>query len=174
MEGPADPALIERLLDDHLAALELYAAQWINAPEDCVQEAFVELARRSTVPERIVPWLYRVVRNHAISMARSAGRRRRHEQAAAAAAQTWFVPSRTGEIDAAAATEALRELPMRHREVIVARIWGGLTLAEVAQVVGVSVSTAHRRFEAGMKTLRKRLGLKWMTNKNRKNDCPTS
>ncbi len=174
MEDPVDPALIERLLDGHLAALELYAAQWTNAPEDCVQEAFLELARRSTLPERVVPWLYRVVRNRAISMARSAGRRRRHENAAAGTAQTWFIPSRIGEIGATAATEALQELPGRHREIIVARIWGELTLAEVAQVVGVSVSTAHRRYEAGMKTLRKRLGLKWLTNKNRKDDCPTS
>ncbi len=174
MEDPVNPALIERLLDDHLAALELYAAQWTNAPEDCVQEAFLELARRSTLPERVVAWLYRVVRNRAISMARSAGRRRRREQSAAAATRTWFIPARAGQIDAIAATEALQELPGRHREIIVARIWGELTLAEVAQVVGVSVSTAHRRYEAGMTTLRKRLGLKWLTNKDRKDGCPTS
>ena len=174
MEDPMDPELIERLLDEHLAALELYAAQWTSAPEDCVQEAFLELARRSTLPERIVPWLYRVVRNRAISMARSAGRRRRHEQAAAAAARAWFIPSRAGQIDAMAATEALQELPERHREIVVARIWGELTLAEVAHVVGVSISTAHRCYEAGMKTLRKRLGLEWLPNKDRNDGCPTS
>ena len=174
MQYPVDPELIERLLDDHLAALELFAAQWTNAPEDCVQEAFLELARRPTLSERLMPWLYRVVRNRAISTARSAGRRRRHEQAAAGRARMWFIPSRAGQIDAMAATEALQELPRRHREIIVARIWGELTLAEVAEVVGVSVSTAHRRYEAGMKTLRKRLGLKWLTSKDRNDNCPTS
>ncbi len=73
-----DPELLERLLDEHEAALQLYAAQWTDAPEDSVQEALLKLVRQETLPQQIVPWLYRVVRNQALSMARSARRRRRH------------------------------------------------------------------------------------------------
>ena len=66
------PELLGRLLDAHGAALELYAAQWTDAAADIVQEAFVELIRRNRVPDRTVPWLYRVVRNRAINAARAA------------------------------------------------------------------------------------------------------
>ena len=75
--GPPEPELIGRLLDEHGAALELYARQLCDSPEDCVQEALVELARQPTAPEEVLPWLYRVTRNKAISASRSARRRRR-------------------------------------------------------------------------------------------------
>jgi RNA polymerase sigma-70 factor (ECF subfamily) len=45
------------------------------------------------------------------------------------------------------------------REVIVARLWGGMTLEAIAAVVGCSVTSAHRRFEAGVAALRERLGV---------------
>ena len=80
----AGPELLGRLLDAHGAALTLYARQWCGTPEDVVQEAFVQLARQSCLPDQAVAWLYRVVRNTAISAARSDSRRRRHEAAAAA------------------------------------------------------------------------------------------
>ena len=38
--------------------------------EDSVQEAFVELSRQRTLPRQPVAWLFRVVRNRAISAAR--------------------------------------------------------------------------------------------------------
>ncbi len=173
-EEPVNPELLEHLLDEHLAALELYAAQWTHAPEDSVQEAFIELAQQAMLPERIVPWLYRVVRNRAISMARSAGRRRRHELSTGESAPKYFKPSSGYLIDPAAAAAALGDLPGTQREIIVARIWGGLTLADAAQVAGVSTSTSQRRYEAGMKTLRERLGLKWLTEDNQKNRFPAS
>ena len=54
----------------HLAdpgpALELFARQWCSSPSDVVQDALVELARLQVVPENLVGWLYRVVRNRAI------------------------------------------------------------------------------------------------------------
>ena len=63
------PELLGRLFDEHAAALVLYARQWSDAPEDVVQEAFVQLARQRIVPDRVVPWLFRVVRNGAIGAA---------------------------------------------------------------------------------------------------------
>jgi RNA polymerase sigma-70 factor (ECF subfamily) len=42
--------------------------------------------------------------------------------------------------------------------VIVARLWGGLTFEQFGQVAGCSASSAHRRFEAGIEALRKKLG----------------
>lgn len=35
--------LLQTLLDRHGAAMELFASQWTKAPEDCVQDAFIQL-----------------------------------------------------------------------------------------------------------------------------------
>ena len=102
-----DPDFFIRLVDRHAAALELFAAQWTAAPADVVQEALVKLCQQDPLPERVVPWLYRVVRNQAISALRSESRRRRHEASAARYAPVWFEPSPDAAFDAAAATEAL-------------------------------------------------------------------
>lgn len=153
------PELLGRLLDEHGDALTLYARGWCDAPEDVVQEALVQLMRQPRPPERIVPWLYRVVRNGAISAARAAGRRRRHESLAAMREESWFVQTGGERLDALAATRALQELPQEQREAIVARLWGGLSFEEIAELTATSSSTAHRRYEAGLAVLRERLGV---------------
>ena len=162
MNPPVGPEQLASPFDAHGAVLELFAAQWTSAPEDCVQEAFIELARQAESPDRVVAWLYRVVRNKAISHARSAGRRRKYEFAAAEQMGTWFEPAVGSNLDAAAATAALKELSPHHREVVVARIWGGLSFEQIAELVGASVSTAHRRYGEGLVHLRERLGLTWV------------
>ena len=152
------PELLGRLLDEHGDALTLYARGWCDTPEDVVQDALVQLMRQPRTPERIVPWLYRVVRNGAISAARSAGRRRRHESQAAFREDVWFVQPSGDRLNALAATRALQELPDEQRETIVARLWGGLAFEDIAELTGTSSSTAHRRYEAGLAALRERLG----------------
>lgn len=159
-----DPDQLVRFLDDHAAALELYAAQWAESPADVVQEAFIKLAGQSPEPNRVLPWLYRVVRNAAISAARSAGRRRRHEQNAAARNADWFEENGHNPLDAETATRALRDLEESHREVVIARIWGGLSFEEIGEAFGVSSSTAHRRYESALQQLRKQLGESCPTN----------
>jgi RNA polymerase sigma factor (sigma-70 family) len=153
-----EPELLGRLLDRHGPPLVLYARQWCAAPEDVVQEAFLKLAALARLPDRVVPWLYRVVRNAAISAGRSERRRRRHETEAAAHAPPWFVPREDG-LDASTAEAALRALPLEQREIIVAHLWGGLTFEEIAAVSGCSSSTAHRRYGEGLAELRRRLGV---------------
>ena len=153
------PGLLARLVRDHGAALVLYARQLCSWPEDVVQEAFLRLAREPEMPENPVGWLYRVVRNEAVSASRSAARRKRHEQAAAAR-QAWFEPANSDRLDAARVAECLAELPRDQRETIVARLWGGLSLAAVAELTGVSTSTAFRRYAAGLEALRARLGVR--------------
>ena len=54
MAESIDPTLLEQLICDHGAALELYAAQWTTMPEDCVQEAFVKLAGQVPPPDQPV------------------------------------------------------------------------------------------------------------------------
>jgi RNA polymerase sigma-70 factor (ECF subfamily) len=144
------------LIDSHAAALVLFARQWCAAPEDVVQDAFVKLAAQPAWPDDPVAWLYRVARNRAIDAGKSERRRARRE-AAAARPVRWFAEPAVEGLDAPAAVAALEALPGEQREAIVARLWGGMTLEQVAAVAGCSVSTAYRRYEAGIAALRERL-----------------
>jgi RNA polymerase sigma factor (sigma-70 family) len=153
------PELLGRLFDEHAPALVLYARQRSASPEDVVQEAFVQLARHRVEVDRVVPWLFRVVRNGAISAARGE-RRRRHREARASSGEAWFDPT-DDRIDAGHAARLLGELDPETREIIVARLWGGLTLEEAARLQGCSTTTAHRRYRAGLARLQERL------------ECPT-
>ena len=157
------PQQLERLLAEHGGPLVLLARQWSATPEDVVQEALFELVRQDPAPENFVGWVYRVVRNRAISSARRATRRSRHETAASLGVEPWFHPADGQRLDAHAATEALRRLPI---EPLVARLWGGLSFAEVANLTGTSSSTAQRRYQAGLIALRERLGVECPEKKN--------
>ncbi len=156
---PAGPELLGRLLGRHGAALELYARQFCQCAEDCVQEALVELARQAEMPDDALPWLYRVVRNKAISASRSAARRRQRETAIARRTQAWFTPSPEDAVDAESAVTGLESLPQEQREAVVAHVWGGLTFNEIGRLAGVSGSTVHRRYEAALTALREKLGV---------------
>jgi RNA polymerase sigma-70 factor (ECF subfamily) len=151
------PELLARLVDRHAAALVLYARQWCAVPEDVVQEAFLKLVSQRQPPDNPVAWLYRVVRNAAVTAARTDRRRQRHETAAAAQAPAWFANNDAGDIDGDAATAALQGLPPEEREVIVAYLWGALTFEQIGELAGCSSSTAHRRYVAGLAHLRERL-----------------
>ncbi len=163
-----DPEWLGTLLDRHAPALELYARQWCGAldAQDVVQDAFCKLAVARVRPDNPAGWLFRVVRNGAIKAAQSAQRRRRHEISAAAGASPWFEADsevgpggKPGAIDPDSAAEALGNLPLEQREIIVAHLWGSLTFEQAAELAGCSSSTAHRLYQSGLKTLRERLGV---------------
>lgn len=164
-DGESTPAMLARLLDEHGRALVLYARQWCDSPEDVVQEALLELLEQRQQPTRVVPWLYRVVRNRAISLSRQQ-RRRTEREKRSASAQPWFEPE-AHPLDLESATTALANLEGDLREAVVARIWGDLTFAEIAELVGTSLSTAQRRYEQGMRELHARLEKSCETNRRR-------
>jgi DNA-directed RNA polymerase specialized sigma24 family protein len=151
------PDELGRLVDRHAPALVLYARQWCSAPEDVVQEAFLKLVAQKPPPRDALAWLYCVVRRMALTASRSEQRRRRHEGVAAGRASPWFTPDPVGGLDGDAAAAALRALPAEEREVIVARLWGGLTFEQIGELTGSSSSTVHRRYVAGLSALRERL-----------------
>jgi RNA polymerase sigma-70 factor (ECF subfamily) len=149
------PSEFARLMDAHARPLVLYARQWCDAPEDVVQDAFLKLVAGKP-PHDPVAWLYRVVRNGAIDAGKMARRRQRRESAAGRPAR-WFVEPRVDGLDAETAVAALQRLPAEQRETIVARHWGGLSFEQIAEAAGCSASTAFRRYDAGIATLRQEL-----------------
>ncbi|HEY2783924.1 MAG TPA: sigma-70 family RNA polymerase sigma factor [Fimbriiglobus sp.] len=153
---------IAELIDRYTAALTLYARQWCASPEDAVQEAFCKLVGLRVPPDDPAGWLFRTTKYAAIDRGK-ADRRRTRREAAVARPDWWFVERTIEGLDAADAVVALDALPADQREVIVARLWGSLSLEQTATMAGCSVSSAHRRYEAGIALLRERLGVK----------CPT-
>ena len=152
------PDLLAKLLDEHRPALLLYARQWCDdTADDVVQEAFWELIRQHKLPDAMVPWLYRVVRNRAISAGRSARRRGKYETAAAERRAEWFWPDPGAGVDAQAAQRALEALPVAQREVVVARLWSGMSFEEIAALTGTSLTTAHRTYYAALQVIRQTL-----------------
>jgi RNA polymerase sigma-70 factor (ECF subfamily) len=149
---------VARLIDAYAGPLVLYARQWCCAPEDVVQDAFLQLVRQVRAPRDPVAWLYRVVRNRALDAAKMARRRQRRETAVARPVR-WFVEPEVDGLDAETAVSALERLVPEQREVIVAHHWGRLSFEQIAEVVGCSASTAFRRYTAGVEELRKQLGV---------------
>ena len=155
----SDAEPLTRVVHQCAAALVLYARQWLGGAEadDVVQEALMALVAQPQPPDNAQAWLYRAVRNSALDAARAAERRRRREQSVALARREWFIPEPDALIDGKAAQQALRELNPEHREIVVLRIWGDLTFAEIAELLQLGVSTVHDRYKAALRQLRSAL-----------------
>ena len=158
------PELLGRLIDEHAAALEMHARQWCPFPEDVVQEAFVKLMHQAHWPAEVVPWLFRVVRNAALTQSRAERRRQQHESRASEEREAWFITNEHSDLDPAEITQALATLPEETREVLIAHVWGGLTFAQIAELTHSSHGTAHRRYVEGLTLLREKWGV----------SCPTA
>jgi RNA polymerase sigma-70 factor (ECF subfamily) len=155
---PNDVETVGRCFDAHARALVLYARQWLRDSDarDAVQEAFVRLLRREKAPQNMLAWLYRTVRSAAFDGLRSA-RRRRREQQVVAERTFWFETRPDDAMDAVAAQTALAAVPEEQREVIVLRLWSGLSLAEIAEVCGAPISTVFSRYRAASAEVRRQL-----------------
>jgi len=153
-----EPALIGRLFDAHAPALVLYARQLCDDPEAAVQQAFMKLAEQSRAPRDPLAWLFRTTRNEALMAVRAVRRRRRRETEAAQNRSEWFRSSPSQSLDAQAVARAMASLPAEQREIVAAHIWGGLSFQSIGEVVGISSSAAHRRYQSALATLRKGIG----------------
>lgn len=127
-----------------------------------MQEAVIELARQRVLPDEPVAWLVRVVRNKALSLARAEQRRQKHEEQAARtrnemAPGASFAGSLSSSMEATEVAAALAELEPDQREIVVAHLWNGLTFREIGAILGLTDSTAHRRYRSALEQLRIRL-----------------
>ena len=152
-----DPAHLATWFEAHADALVLYARQWLDrgAAEDVVQEVFVRLMAQRREPPNVKAWLYACVRNAAISEARSVFRRRRREQTAAGRVPAWFLAHPRDVLEADTVQRAVPGLPPRQREVLVLRVWSGMTLNEVAQVTGLAISSVFDEYRRGVEGVRR-------------------
>ena len=155
-----DPADVTEWFEAHAAALVLYAGQWLTGglAEDAVQEVFVRLMAQARPPDNVKAWLFRAVRNEAISRWRSS-RRTADRERRLAAPEKWFEPSGADPIDAKTAARAIQELPEEQREAVVLRIWGGMTLQEISGLTGSPISTVFHHYREGLRAVREKMGV---------------
>jgi RNA polymerase sigma-70 factor (ECF subfamily) len=147
--------------DQHGAALVLLARQWVvhrADAEDVVQEAFVRFWRSRERAKDPTAYLYACVKHCALEWQRRQVRRFRREEAAARieAEPLFWGPLEQGERRAAIAA-ALLTLPEEQREVLVMKIWGGLSFPQIGLALEVSANTAASRYRYALAKLRQEL-----------------
>jgi len=145
--------------DSYSDRLMLYARNWLgeDAARDAVQGAFVRLMRQSLSPRDPQAWLFRTVRNEAITRLRRRERQRRHGSEIAMQRICWFESHPEDLIDAKTAHEVLMTLPEAQREVVLLRIWGQLSLKQIARIVGSPLTTVHSRYKAALAAIKERM-----------------
>ena len=123
--------------------------------EDVASTVFLRLARQGRRAARIRDlrrFLVAAARNEAISMLR---RRRRQRDALERGAFLEPAPDAQAERDALEG--ALAALPREQREVVVLKVFEGMTFAEIARLVGVSPNTAASRYRYAVAKMKEML-----------------
>jgi len=126
--------------------------------EDVLQEALVETWNRT--PDHApppLPLVYATIRRRAIDLARSNERRTRRELHDDPARPALFEDETemTGMRDLL--ESGLKGLGDDQREVVILKVWGGLSFDEVGAALDISPNTAASRYRYGIEALRKTL-----------------
>ena len=154
-------ARIEELVHTRLPDLVLFAKQWKhNSAEDVVQEAFLKLMKQKVFPDNPIAWLYTTVRNLSNNELRSQTRRKKREFAVQESKGLFDVPESDQKEEIDQMIRTLESLDLEYREIIVAKIWGGLTFEEIAAMTGTSRSGVHRKYQEGIRILGEELGVR--------------
>ncbi len=147
--------------DRHGPALLLLARQWVPGradAEDVVQEAFVRFWRSRRRVAEPAAYLYACVRHCALDWLRGRRRRSTREQATARPeAETLFAGPLVQDERRATIEAALRHLPENQREVLVMKVWGGLSFPQIAEALDVPANTAASRYRYALARLREQL-----------------
>lgn len=152
----------------------LFARQQTRSSEDAedvLQEALVKLARMVDEgsfdggQESWRPFLYTAIRRLAIDLGRKNDRRSKREKKSEAERQgetggvvdPWFDSDASNDETRTLLEQGLKKLPGKFSEVIVMKIWGGHTFAEIGNMLGVSLNTVASRYRYGLEQLRRGL-----------------
>lgn len=155
--------------------LLLFARQQTRSSEDAediFQDALVKLVKKLEAgeftggQEAWMPYLYTTLRRLAIDLGRKDDRRRRREDVVTTEVDgesmdrfhPWFESNSSDGETKGLIESGLKELPEKFSEVIVMKVWGERTFAQIGEALEISPNTAASRYRYGLEALKKKLG----------------
>jgi RNA polymerase sigma-70 factor, ECF subfamily len=147
---------VRSLYEKHGSALAAYGCCHgldFASAEDVVQQVFLKLLEgQVSVPVMPLAYLYRAVRNASLNL-----RRNLQRAVEIGESEVWLVgPDRSRE-EALSVQAALRDLPEEQRQTVFLKVWGGMTLEEIATTLEIPTNTAASRYRYALEKLRERL-----------------
>lgn len=156
---PSDDATgLGALYDAHAAPVWRYVVHLTGdraGADDVVQETLLRAWRTPRIledPASARAWMFTVARHLVIDESRSA--RRRHEIVVAELPEHESTDAMDARFEAMLIEEALVELSIEHRAVIVRAYYGGRTIAGIAAELGIPEGTVKSRLHYGLRALR--------------------
>jgi RNA polymerase sigma-70 factor (ECF subfamily) len=161
-------------LGEHAPKLFLFARNQTRSHEDAqdvLQDAIVKLVDKIRAGEFVggqdawQPYLYTTIRRLAIDLSRKDDRRKRREDNVSADIQTdqfeafhpWFDSDESDDETRGQLEQALKTLPEKFSSVIIMKIWGERTFAEIGEALEISQNTAASRHRYGLEALKREL-----------------
>ncbi|MBQ4614497.1 MAG: sigma-70 family RNA polymerase sigma factor [Akkermansia sp.] len=178
MEQPAEKSYIcaesgkinwESWLDDHGSRLLLYARQQTRSEadaEDVLQDALVQLVRAVESGDfrgnegQWYSYALTAIRHRAMDAGRRAQVRRNYAEAQKDNGEgiceetPWLSSGADDEYLRRQVEKLLRKLPPEFAEVVVLKIWDGLTFQQIADTTGVPMPTVCSRYRYALKKMR--------------------
>ena len=124
---------------------------------DLLQEALVEVWRRTPDCPPDDALVFKTLRRRAIDLGRRTDRRKRREQTSP---DWWKSPADASVSDAEADADlarAVQALPVPLREVVLLKVWGGQTFRQIADTLAIPQGTAASRYRYALNHLRDQL-----------------
>lgn len=178
MEQPAEKSYIcaesgkinwDSWLDDHGSRLLLYARQQTRSEadaEDVLQDALVQLVRAVESGDfrgnegQWYSYALTAIRHRAMDAGRRAQVRRNYAEAQKDNGEgiceetPWLSSGADDEYLRRQVEKLLRKLPPEFAEVVVLKIWDGLTFQQIADTTGVPMPTVCSRYRYALKKMR--------------------
>ncbi|MDA7535988.1 sigma-70 family RNA polymerase sigma factor [Akkermansiaceae bacterium] len=153
-------------LSENAPRLLAYAQQRCDSmaeAEDMLQDSLIKLwhyqEERDYRPPDL-PLAFSVLRYIGLDRGRSKGRRDKRDQKIVqfqVGSDLWLdTPAEQSE-EAEILRCAVEKLPEKLREVLTLKIWGGLTFAEIGEILSLSNNTAASRYRYALEQLQKKL-----------------
>ncbi|MEJ6727698.1 MAG: sigma-70 family RNA polymerase sigma factor [Akkermansiaceae bacterium] len=153
-------------LSENAPRLLAYARQRCDSmaeAEDMLQDSLIKLwhyqEERDYRPPDL-PLAFSVLRYIGLDRGRSKGRRDKRDQKIVqfqVGSDLWIdTPAEQSE-EAEILRCAVEKLPEKLREVLTLKIWGGLTFAEIGEILSLSNNTAASRYRYALEQLQKKL-----------------
>lgn len=162
-------------IEEYGPRLFLFAKNQTRSNEDAqdvLQDAIVKLVVKMRSGEFVggqdawQPYLYATIRRLAIDLSRKDDRRKRRENNVSAdleaeqfeAFHPWFDAEGGDDETRSQLENALKSLPEKFSEVIIMKVWGERTFAEIGEALEISQNTAASRYRYGLEALKRELG----------------